>query len=182
LISDGFEDIEAVAPIDILTRAGAEVCILSLGDGPVRGAYGTSLLPHRSLLKDEEPADGILLPGGRENAENLAAEERVLDLIRSHHRAGRIVAAICAAPALVLGEAAGILQGKQATGAPDFQDRLLKSGARVTGDLVSVDGNIVTALGPGAAIPFGLKLAEIFCGKEVCDNLADKWKIRGLLW
>lgn len=178
VMADGCEDIETVAPIDILNRAGVAVTIASLSGNPVKAAYGNTLVPHLGLDKIGGLYDCIIFPGGKKNAESLAASSRVVELAREHLKAGKIVAAICAAPSHVLAEAAGILQNIRATGDPSFNDRLAKSGAKVTGEKVTVDGNIVTAMGPGAAMEFGLTLAGKLAGKDIADQFAQKWQIR----
>jgi 4-methyl-5(b-hydroxyethyl)-thiazole monophosphate biosynthesis len=177
VLSEGFEDVEAVAPIDVLTRAGVAVTITSISPGPVAAAYGSTLIPHKTVDKVTELFDVIVIPGGMANAERLAANRQVIDLVRKHHAAGKLVAAICASSALVLGEAAGLLKGKRATGSPGSEDRLVACGATVSGDHVTVDGTIITGMGPGAALGFGLKIAESLVGRAVPDDLAARWRI-----
>lgn len=178
LLAEGFEDIEAIAPIDVLNRAGVEVTIAGLGDGPVRAAYGTTVVPHTNIDQlDDTLYDGIVFPGGRKNAQALANHPKVIELTRSHNKAGKMVAAICAAPSHVLSEACGILKGKRATGDPAFNEKLAGGGANVTDEIVTVDGNIVTGMGPGAALPFALQLAEYLVGKDVADGFAAKWRV-----
>jgi 4-methyl-5(b-hydroxyethyl)-thiazole monophosphate biosynthesis len=177
VLSKGFEDVEAVAPIDVLTRAGVDVTIASTVSGPVAAAYGSTLVPHMTVDKVTNLFDAIVIPGGMVNAEALAVNRTVIDLIKKHHAAGKLVAAICASSALVLGEAAGLLKGKRATGSPGSEDRLTACGAIVTGVHVTVDGNIITGMGPGAALPFGLQIAEYLGGRELPDDLAARWRI-----
>lgn len=177
ILSKGFEDVEAVAPIDVLTRAGVAVTIASTAPGPAAAAYGLTLVPHTTVDQITDLFDAIVIPGGMVNAETLAANRTVIDLIKKHHAAGKIVAAICASSALVLGEAAGLLKGKKATGSPGSENRLTASGATVTGVHVTVDGNIITGMGPGAALPFGLQIAEYLIGRELPDDLAARWRI-----
>lgn len=177
VMADGFEDIEAVAPIDVLTRSGVNVTIAGLANAPIKAAYGITLIPHMSVDTIAELFDCIIFPGGRKNAEALAASHKVVALAKAHLEAGKFVAAICAAPSHVLGEAAGILKGKRATGDPGFNDRLAASGAIVTNEQVTVDGNIITSMGPGAAMLFALMLAERLAGKSIADQFASKWSI-----
>ena len=177
VMADGFEDIEAVAPIDVLTRAGVGLTIASLNAGNVSAAYGTKIVPDTTVDKIHELFDAIILPGGRRNAESLAASAEVVELVKEHSKAGKIVAAICAAPSHVLGEAAGLLKGKRATGDPSFNQKLAGSGASVTNETVTVDGNFITAMGPGAAMLFALMLAEKLVGKQVADEFAMRWRI-----
>lgn len=178
VMADGFEDMEAVAPIDVLNRAEVEVIIAGLRPGPIKAAYGTSVVPHVSV--DDLPDqlfDGIIFPGGRRNASALAAHARVVELARRHHAARKMVAAICAAPSHVLAEAADLVRGKRATGDPAFNEKLAACGAIVTDELVTVDGSMVTGMGPGAALPFALMLAEYLVGRETADSFARKWRV-----
>ncbi len=178
VLADGFEDIEAVAPIDILTRSGVQVTIAGLTSAPVRAAYGTKLVPDVAIASIRDIYDCIVFPGGRKNAESLAGSAVVIGMAQSHFEDGKIVAAICAAPSHVLGEAAGLLKGKRATGDPGFNDRLAAAGAIVTNEQVTVDGSIVTGMGPGAAMLFGLMLAEKLAGRETADQFAARWSIQ----
>ncbi|MEK7774336.1 MAG: DJ-1 family glyoxalase III [Candidatus Zixiibacteriota bacterium] len=176
-LAEGFEDIEAVAPIDVLTRCGFEVTVASLAPGPVRAAYGLTLVPTTTIDNAHGLYDAIVFPGGRKNAQALAGDERVVRLAREHYRAGKLVAAICAAPSHVLGEAAGILKGKRSSGDPSFDDKLAESGAIVTGENVTMDGNIITAMGPGAAMPFALAIADYLGASSAVEGFRKKWRI-----
>lgn len=177
ILADGFEDIEAIAPIDILTRAGVEVTVAGLKPGNIKAAYGTVVAPQTTINGVSGLFDAIVIPGGRRNAEALASHPRVIELIRQHYQNGKIVAAICASPGLVLAEGAGIVHGKHATGDPTFNDKLLAAEAYVTGEQVTVDGNIITAQGPGAAMLFALMLVETLVDKQTADGFAAKWRI-----
>ncbi len=113
ILAEGFEDIEAVAPIDVLTRAGIAVTVAGITPGPVKAAYGTTILPTCDFDKARTSEyDALVFPGAVGNAEALAADFRVVELIRRYNTLGKLVAAICASPSHVLGEAAGILKGK----------------------------------------------------------------------
>lgn len=177
VLSEGFEDIEAVAPIDVLTRSGVDVTIAAVTSGPVKGAYGSVLVPHITIDGVRHLSDVIIIPGGLPHSETMAGNPRIVKLVRDHHAAGKLVAAVCAAPALVLGEAAGLLKGIRATGYPDYDGRLAACGAIVTGAYVTEDGNVITGMGAGAAISFALQIAEYLVGKEIPDDLAGRWRI-----
>ena len=177
ILTEGFEDMEAVVPIDIMTRAGIEVTIASPGEGPVRAAYGTTIMPTTTIDRVTDLYDAIVFPGGGRNAQSLAADRRVVDIARRHYGAGELVAAICASSGCVLAEAAEILKGKRATGDPGFNDKLAAGGAIITDELVTIDGNIITGMGPGAAMLFGLQIAEYLCGKEAAEVLARRWRV-----
>jgi len=180
VLAEGFEDMEAVAPIDVLTRAGVEVTIASLKDGPVKAAYGTTIVPHTTIDRIDGLYDGIVLPGGAANAETLAAHPKIIDLVRKHYEAGKLVAAICASPGQVLADAAGILRDKNVTGAPlsEYNEMLIAGGAQLTDQPVTVDGNIITAMGPGAALQFGLTIAEYLTDRVTVESFAKKWRVK----
>lgn len=175
VLTKGFEDLEAVAPIDVLTRVGVEVTVASLEPGPVSAAYGTKLATDTTLSDVTEDYDAIIIPGGKANAVSLAEDAKLRELIAEYNRKGKIVAAICAAPSHVLGESAGILRGKKATGDPGFITKLESSGAVVSDGPVCVDGNIITATGPGSALAFALTISSHLVGDEQVRPFAEKW-------
>ena len=175
VIHEGFEDIETAAPIDVLTRAKVKVTLAGPQAGAVKGAWGTVLVADKAIADIEELHDALVLPGGLKNAQALAADARVLALIRGHLDAGKVVASLCASPALVLAEAAGILKGRCAAGDPSFNDRLAAAGAAVRNQGVCVDGSIITATGPGSAIEFALPIAEALGCGETARQLRAKW-------
>lgn len=177
VLSEGFEDIEAVAVIDVLNRAGVDVTIAGLVKGPVKAAYGTTIMTDTDIDSVTDDFDGIVFPGGRKNAANLAAHPKVIWMVRRFAESGKLVGAICAAPSHVLSEAAGILKGRPATGDPVFNEKLAAGGAIVKDTLVNVDNNIITAMGPGAALQFALRLAEYLVGKEIPAGLIAKWRL-----
>lgn len=177
ILSNGFEDIEAVSAIDVLTRVGVAVAVAALESGPVKGAYGIKLIPDTTISNVEDLYDAIVIPGGKENSKSLACHSRVIELIQHHFKNNKLVAAICAAPSHVLGEGAGILHGKRATGDPAFNEKLSKSGAQITGEDVTVDGDIITGMGPGSALAFALKVAEYLTGSEAVDGFRRKWRV-----
>lgn len=165
-VANGTEEIEAVTIVDVLRRAGVEVKIASITAAhelQITGAHGIKLTADCSI---DDCAnldwDLIVVPGGMPGAEHLA-ESLVLDaLLRSQAAKGKLYAAICAAPALVLGSK-GLLKDKIATGHPMFQQNLeakeLNSESRVV-----VDGNCITSQGPGTSLDFALELVEQLCG------------------
>lgn len=166
-LATGFEDIEAIAPVDILRRAGQCVETVSItGDRVVTSAHGVGFVADR-LLEDIhfEDAELLILPGGMPGASNLDACEPLRQGILRHHAAGRRLAAICAAP-LVYGHL-GLLDGVRATCYPGFEGEL--HGAVCTSALVEQDGQFITAKGPGAAMEFGYRLASLFVGNAVND-------------
>lgn len=173
LLADGFEEIEATTIIDVLRRGGVDTRILGLGAGRVRGAHDV-VVEVDQLLGDAsaDPWDMVVLPGGMPGAATLRDDSRVLALVRRQVEGGRRVAAICAAPIVLA--AAGVLDGRQATCYPGFEDDL--GGAVLSTSRVVVDGKVTTSRGPGTALWFALQLVAQLRGDEVAEDLA-----RGML-
>ncbi len=179
IMADGVEDIEAVTPVDILNRVGVKVTVAAREQGAIRGAYGSTILPDATFDEvGDQMFDCVVLPGGALNAQALADDKRVVEIVRRHYEDRRLVAAICASPGCVLAGAADILEGRRATGDPGFNDKLKAGGAIVTDEEVTVDDNIVTGRGPGAALRFALQLTEHLSGRKAADELAIRWRVR----
>ena len=170
-LAQGFEEMEALGPVDILRRGGVEVLTVSITDCyEVVGAHGVRVMADRLLGEiDAEGADLLLLPGGMPGATNLLDCRPLHRLLTTHHQNGKLLGAICAAP-MVLG-ALGLLQGKRATCYPGFEAYL--EGAEVTGAMVERDGQIVTAKGPGAAMEFAFALVEMLLGTDKVKELRE---------
>jgi 4-methyl-5(b-hydroxyethyl)-thiazole monophosphate biosynthesis len=168
LLANGFEEVEALTPWDILKRAGAEVSLVSVsGEKYVTGSHGLILCTDMPIDKTNDKFDMVFLPGGKTGTENLAASEKVKDMILKADSEGRFVAAICAAPS-VLGKY-GLLRGKKATCFPGWEDKL--DGA-VISDLKMVrDGNYITGRGMGVSQEFGYLLVEVLYGKGKAEQL-----------
>ena len=170
-LADGFEEVEALCPLDILRRAGLEVTTVGVGGKDViQGAHG--IIVHADIpdimYRDSSP-DMLILPGGMPGSKNLD-ESRIVDsALRAASRKNAYLAAICAAP-MVLGKR-GLLDGKNAVCFPGFEEFL--KGAKVDDEKTVVrDGNIITAKGMGAAFDFGLELVKCFKN----DGTAEKIK------
>lgn len=170
-LANGFEDVEALIPIDVLRRGGAEVVTVSIDNETtmVETAHGVTVLADALIGEcDLSDADLLILPGGMPGASNLDASEEVRQaLLRQAEKGGRI-AAICAAP-MVLG-GLNLLNGRRATCYPGFETKLI--GADYTAELVTVDGNITTGEGPAAAFPFAYELLKQLCGSETAHEIA----------
>jgi len=162
LLAPGFEEVEAVTPADFLRRAGVEVRLVGIGGRLIEGSHGIHLQADAAVEELAEEPDGVIVPGGMPGATNVAASAPAMDLIRRLHARGGLVAAICAAPAVVL-EPAGVLAGKRATCSPGFEQQLTT--ARFSRNRVVVDGNVVTSRGPGTAAEFSEKLIETIAGR-----------------
>jgi len=165
-LAEGCEEIEAITVIDVLRRADVEVSIAAVSETKglsITGAHGIEINADCSIDSCvNSDWDLIAVPGGIPGAEHLANCQSLDILLRSQVQQGRLYAAICAAPALVLGSK-GLLEDKTATGHPMFQQNLsakeLNSESRVV-----VDGNCITSQGPGTALDFALELVEQLCG------------------
>ncbi len=176
VLAEGFEEIEAVTPIDIWRRAGLEVIMTGLTSKAVKGAHGI-MVEADTLLKDlKETPDVIFLPGGLPGATNLADSSPLIELIKKMDREKKLVTAICASPALTL-QKSGILEGKRATCYPGFEKNF-SSTVLFTEDRVVVDGNVITSRGPGSAAEFALKVVEQLVSKEKAQKLKDVLLLR----
>lgn len=169
ILAEGFEEIEAITPIDVLKRAGLEVVTAGVRSKQVTGAHGIKL--ETDLLLSDYPGlpDAVILPGGLPGAQNLADSAEVTELVRKMNDQKKIVGAICAAPALVLAPK-GILNGKKATCYPGFEKNF-SSKVSFSTERVIVDGHIVTSKGPGSALEFALELVRILAGAEKRETL-----------
>jgi 4-methyl-5(b-hydroxyethyl)-thiazole monophosphate biosynthesis len=174
-IADGSEEIEAVTIIDVLRRAGVEVTVASVGVGKTKqitAARGTNIVADSFIADCADKAwDLIAVPGGIEGADHLATSEILDQLLRSQAQQGKFYAAICAAPAVVLGSK-GLLADKTATSHPRFYQSLIAKEVD-TESRVVVDGNCITSQGPGTAIDFALELVEQICGIVKREEVAS---------
>jgi len=170
ILADGFEELEAVAIIDVLRRAEIEIVSAGLHEGPVSSARNVTVIPDTVIdtIKSDD-FDMLVLPGGIPGSDNLNADERVRDLIRDFNNKGKITGAICAAPYVLAN--AGILDGKRATSYPSFKGRL--GSAIYEEKTVVEDGNVLTSRGPGTALCFGLAIVEKFAGKEKAQQIKE---------
>ncbi len=172
-LADGFEESEAICPIDILIRAGFDVKTVSVtSEKTVVGAHSIPIIADLTvdqLRIDTDSLDAVILPGGMPGTQNLLNSTHVTDTVKSAYANGKTVCAICAAPIVLA--AAGILEGKSATCFPGFEDRL--TGAIFTDSPVVTDGKIITAKGMGAAYRFGLEIVSELCGEEKARTLAE---------
>ncbi len=172
-LADGFEDIEALIPVDVLRRGGVEVVTVStVEDSQIAtSAHGVQVVADAMI--DEctfDDADLLLLPGGMPGASNLYECDAVRQALLNQHRQQKRIAAICAAPAVVLAQT-GVLDGRRATCYPGFEQLLTK--AEYTADLVTVDGHVTTAEGPAAALPFAYELLSQLVDTETSRQVAE---------
>ena len=162
LLADGFEETEALVPLDLLRRAKLDVKTVGITGKTVTGSHGIAVAADISPRDAKEKIDALILPGGMPGTKNLDASRDVDRLIEKTLSDGGRLAAICAAP-LVLGRR-GLLSGKRAVCFPGFENEL--TGATVTKNRVESDGNVTTAVGMGAAYEFGLELIARLAGRD----------------
>lgn len=167
-LAEGFEEIEALATVDILRRAEIGVETVSITDSnKVLGAHKIEVTADKLFNEISADAEMYILPGGMPGTLNLGAFKPLCDLLKKVNSEGRFIAAICAA-ASVFGEL-GLLKGKKATCYPGFEEKL--SGAEVLTEPVVVSGNVITSRGAGTAHLFGFKLTELLKNSEIAENL-----------
>ena len=168
-LADGFEEMEALSPVDAMRRAGIDVVTVGITGEYVTGSHGIVVKADTTEFAMSSEAELILLPGGGLGTANLAASDKVAKAIEYSKENGIKMAAICAAPS-VLG-ANGALQGKKAACFPvsDFTDKLL--GAEYVNDGVCADGGVITARSAGHSIAFGIELVRQLRGDEKADKL-----------
>jgi len=171
-LANGFEETEALCPLDILRRASIEVRTVGVGAKTVTGSHGITVTADMTDKEfNGDALTGIILPGGMPGTKNLDASPVVEEAIYEAYNGGYLVAAICAAPS-VLGKR-GLLNGVKAVCFPGFEDKL--EGAEITGARVETDGNIITAVGMGAAYEFGLAIVSAIKGEEAAKALAESF-------
>lgn len=163
-LADGFEEVEALCPVDIMRRAGLEVTTIGVGKREITGSHGITVLADIAdsglCLKDVEL---IFLPGGMPGTKNLDASATVHNAINTALEQGAYIAAICAAP-MILGKR-GLLNGKKAVCYPGFE-QYLEGAILSSNEKIAVDGRIITAKGMGVASELGFELVKILCGSE----------------
>lgn len=168
-LAEGFEEIEALAVVDILRRADVTVKTVSVHDSKqVTAAHGITVFA--DILLDEvdlKRADMLVLPGGMPGTRNLAKSDKLIELIQEAERLDKYITAICAAPTVLA--KAGVLKGKKAICYPGFENEL--EGAVIHDDLVVRDGKIITSKGPGTAMLFGYALVDILKGNLESDAI-----------
>lgn len=168
-LATGFEEVEALTAADLLRRVGVETALVSVtGEKTVQGAHGIKI--EADMIFEDANYSGcelIVLPGGMPGTKNLAAHRGLCNKIKEFNDNDRLIAAICAAP-MVLG-GLGLLEGRNATIYPGMEEFL--NGANHTAGKVVTDKNIITSMGPGTAMDFGLALVERLCGPQAAENL-----------
>ncbi|MBR4874101.1 MAG: DJ-1/PfpI family protein [Clostridia bacterium] len=167
-LANGFEEIEALCPLDLMRRVGLDVKTVGVSGKYITGSHGITVEADMTAdeLADNAPT-AVILPGGMPGTTNLDASPVVHRAIDDANRAGALVAAICAAP-MILGQR-GDLRGKEAIAFPGFEKYL--DGATISARKVVTDGRHITAAGMGVALEFGLAIVSYFCGAEKAAEL-----------
>ncbi len=170
-LAEGFEEIEAISILDILRRGGLKAESVSITQQTtVEGAHGIKITTDTCFNNvDYSEVDGLILPGGMPGTQNLGNHERLGNLLKSFNNKSKLIGAICAAPS-VLGEL-GILKGKRAVCYPGFEEKM--KGAIIEVSNVVQDGHVVTGMGPGVSIKFGLQILKMYKDETYVKELAD---------
>jgi 4-methyl-5(b-hydroxyethyl)-thiazole monophosphate biosynthesis len=178
-LADGFEEIEALATLDVLRRGGVEVQTVSILDDPcVTGAHRIPVLADltysefkaEAQLKGTTREDVLVFPGGLPGAKYLAEHTDLMEEMKRHYAEGGTVAAICAAPGLVASQLLD-LKGRKFTCYDGFEDPMIARGAEYVKAPVVTDRNLITGRGPGCAIDFALAILKTLKGEAVADQV-----------
>lgn len=169
-LADGFEETEAITPIDYIRRCGLKALTVGIGAKTITGAHGISV--ECDITDSQTKTDGlsmVVLPGGMPGTLNLQKSKTVEKCLKYCFDNGRYIAAICAAPSILGGY--GFLSGKNATCFPGFEDKL--TGARLEASAAVTDGNIITAKGAGCANQFAFEIIKALCGAEKAEEISS---------
>lgn len=170
ILGTGFEEAEAIGPVDILRRCGVTVQMAGIGGRQITGAHGITVTADCTVEEmDLDAMEMIVLPGGLGGVASINGSATTLQAVRKAWEDGKYVAAICAAPTVLAG--LGLTEGKTITGYPGTEPQLGNCTYRQ--EAVVTDGRLITSRGPGTALLFGWKLAEVLCGSETARQVAD---------
>jgi len=169
ILAEGFEETEAITCIDILRRAGIETTSAGLNSIDVKSSRGIIVRADKKLEESDTDFDACVLPGGMPGAANLAASKTVLKIIHAMNNAKKLIAAICAAPAVVLAPE-GLLNNKSATCFPGME-KAFGPGIHFKKDSVVIDGSIITSRALGTALPFALAITEQLVGRDTREKI-----------
>ena len=195
LLADGFEEVEAITPIDYMRRAGIEVTVAAVGSGErllINGSHNiqvSACAAMESLAAEGKLApgdwDAVIVPGGLPGADNLASSAEAGTFIKSMAAAGKLVASICASPARVLSPL-GLLTGKKFTCYPGQEERVFQAGsaspgAQLSQERVVIDGNVITSRGAGTAGEFSCAIIAYLTSEDEAKKLAEKLLLFGMV-
>lgn len=176
LLADGFEEVEGLTPIDYLRRAGLEVRVAGVTGKDVVGGHDIRVDTDITVDELDEEFDAVVVPGGGKGSKSIAADAESVELIRRHFAKGKLVAAICAAPVVVLHKACKLLMGRRFTCYPGLEAEV--QGATFSEERVVVDGNLLTSRGAGSAGEFAVAIVAELLGKEAAEELATSVLLR----
>ena len=176
ILADGFEEVEAIAVIDVLRRAQIDTVIAGLHTNHITSARNVKIIPD-TVIDDvtADEFDMIVLPGGQPGSDNLNADPRVKELIRSFSEKGKYTGAICAASYVLAN--AGVLAGKRATSYPTYKDKL--GNVQYEEKPVVADGKVMTSRGAGTALAFGLAIVEKLVSKDIALKIKNAMLVTG---
>ena len=175
LLGTGFEETEAIAPLDLLRRAGVTVATVGLNGKVIFGGHGIGVTADMEIGEmDLTRLDMIVLPGGLGGVASIRASKEAMEAIRFAWENGKFVAAICAGPTVLAD--LGITDGKHATCYPGCESQM--GAANMVCEAAVRDGNLITGTSAGCAIPFGLALIEALKGQEEANRVASQIVIR----
>ncbi len=170
LLADGFEEVEAVTPIDALRRAGVEVSLVGVTGMTVAGSHGISVKADADIRDiSPETCEAIIVPGGLRGVQNIKASDKALEAIKQAHGAGKYVCAICAGPTVLAG--LGITDGKRAVCYPGMEDEM-GGATMVPGASAIVDGNVITGRSAGTAWDFAFAILSALRGEEAAKKVS----------
>lgn len=170
-LADGFEEVEALAPLDILRRASLEIKTVGVTGEYIRGAHDIIVKADIALCDiDKSLIDALILPGGLGGTENMDSNDTVKTLVAYANENKKLICAICAAPS-ILGKM-GILKGKNATCYPGFEDTF-EGGNYIKQSVVKCD-NFITADGMGSAYKFAFEITAALCGSETAERIKEQ--------
>lgn len=178
LLADGFEVIEALAPYDVFCRAGFTVKTVSINNNPIVSASNKIKVEADLLISEVasfEDADLIYLPGGYPGYENLGKSPIVGEIIKAHYNSGRLLAAICGAPTVLLKN--NLALGKTVTAHTSCSGQMIAN-YRYTGKNIEEDGNLLTCIGAGHSIDFAIRLAEILDVEEAVAKIKKGMELK----
>ena len=170
-LADGFEEVEAITPRDILKRAAVPVQTVGLNQtNTVSSASGLKIQPDTQIESiNFDNLEGIILPGGMPGTTNLERNKKVIEIINYCNENNLLIGAICAAPSII--GKLGLLKNKTACCYPGFEKYLI--GAKISENSISKDKNIITSKGPGTAFDFGFAVLEYLKGKEISQKIKN---------
>ena len=174
MLGTGFDEIEALAPVDVMRRAGMEVFTVSMTDNRlVKGATG-NLIVADMCVSDLSPdrIDWLIFPGADKSEDAVNLDEMLSELVKTHWKKGGNIAAICAAPALVLGPL-GIINGVKATGYPFLKEDFENNGGIYSEEPVVIGDRLITSKGPGTTLEFALAIVRKAKGPDMEKALRE---------